>query len=125
MFNDGLSREYICTLFKLLTGLDDNLASQWEPLWVSAEKSLLGRLRPGVDTKAEGDRLCMAVAGMAAAQYKAFQTIEGEELRVGSISLKSSKGNAKLQGVEEYIAQVSDLLLPVGFAFLQTPEVLQ
>ena len=123
MCNAGLrlNREYIRTLFKMLTGLDDNTSERWQPLRLSAEKMLITRLKPGVDINAEGDRLCMAAAGIAAAQYRSYQKLEGEELRVGGISLKSS-GNVSLRSKNEYFSQISDLLLPEGFAFVQTPE---
>ena len=120
--SSGLSHEYIRTLFKMLTGSTESTTEQWQPLLLSAEKALLNRIKLNVDINVENDRLCMAVAGIAAAHYRSYQTTAGEEIRVGGISLKSNASGSKTHNGADYLAQISDLLLPEGFAFMQTPE---
>jgi hypothetical protein len=71
------------------------------------------RLREDVDTAANMERICMAAASVA---YNAYLSLSfpDADIRVGDITLKGVKSNHTL------LSQIADLLVPEGFAFIQT-----
>ena len=125
-----LDIEYIFTWFKKLTRLDEPEAKPWLPLCESAARVLLSRLRPDVDLEAEMDRLCMAAASIAYNTYLTYtgNGHSGDSIRVGDISLKSmsaSTARAMARDDDGFLAHIADLLIPEGFAFIQTPQTTQ
>jgi hypothetical protein len=112
-----LDIESVFTRFCSFAGLSPQEAAPWRPLCESSARLVEGRLREDADAEANMDRLCMAAA---LAAYNAYLRLSGksspgDEIRVGDITLKSSAS-----GGCDALSHIADLLVPDGFAFVQT-----
>lgn len=106
-----MEMERIAARFALFAGLSAEEAQPWQGLWQSAAQALEQRLRPGVDTEANAERLACAAAAAACRQYRALTQGGASSLRIGDLAVNESP--AAPEGAEEaFLAWIGDLLTP-------------
>lgn len=105
----------IRNFFAVFTDMPDGELPRWNGLCDSAGKQIAGRLRENADIERNMERLCIAAAAVAYCNYTLLQSGAGaDEIRVGDISLKNSRGNTDAIdaiGTREYfLADIADLV---------------
>ena len=118
-----LNNESIFSWFCAFSGLKAHEAQQWRLLCESSARLVQSRLREDVCIEADMERVCMAAASVA---YNTWLPIasggsfSGGQIRVGDIALMNAPSGGANTGSYDLLSQIADLLIPEGFAFVQT-----
>jgi len=121
-----LDKDRIFTHFKTMCGLEAAQAQPLRPLCDIAAQYLLIWLRENIRLNQNMERLCVAAAALACGDWLELggSISQGQELRVGDISLRESSGSSAPRGSalrEHFLAGISDLLEP-RFVIAQARE---
>lgn len=117
-----MNSELVETFFLSFAGLDEATLPKWKPLCDAACVGILSRLREGAD--AADDRLSLAAAGAAYAQYVLLAGgVDAQSVKIGDISVSGQSGGGSYQNAaalrDELFAGAAALLLPDGGAGLR------
>ena len=112
-----LDIDRVFTHFTTMSGLDEGGAAPYRALCDGAARYIFSSLREDVHLAGQMDRLCLAAAALAYGDWIELggSLSAAEEMRVGEITLRESRGNAPPRGGalrEHFLAGIADLLAP-------------